>query len=204
MNERSEKQEEDQRKTHLESHEAERKITRKNKWNAADGFNVADLGSSTWLNATEIYWSANCFFSLSLFTDFHLPLICMRVAKCMIYVEPEWKIMTLPIDKKTHCGDENGLSVFSLLQFHSHLYFSSLVRSSSLATVFLTHRRDLGPVPPLSDWLFYTVLPPPPLHWHHCWRSVISCSNNRQLLCCSAELISRRRVCCQTTPPQWS
>lgn len=103
MNERSEKHREtegDQPKTHLESQEAERKITRKNKWNAADGFNVADLGSSAWLNATEIYWSANGFFFPSLFTDFHLPLICMRVAKCMIYVEPEWKIMTLLIDKK--------------------------------------------------------------------------------------------------------
>lgn len=164
MNEGSEKQretEEDQRKTHLESHEAERKITcKKNKWNAADGFNVADLGSSTWLNATEIYWSAKCFFFSSLFTDFHLPLICMRVAKCMIYVELEWKIMTLPIDKETHCGDENGLSVFfcssftpTFISLHSFVHLlSPPCFSHVVAILVLFHLCQID---------YFTQSPPP-------------------------------------------
>lgn len=171
MNERSEKHretEKDQPKTHLESREAERKITRKNKWNAADGFNVADLGSSTWLDATEIYWSANCFFFFpSLFTDFHLPLICMRVAKCMIYVEPEWKIMTLPIDKKRIAGMKMAFrSFFSASVSLPPLFLFTHSFIFSRRSVFFMRRRDLGPVPPLSDWLFYTVSPSHTPHPH--------------------------------------
>lgn len=83
-------------------------------------------------------------------------------------------------------------SVFFLLRFHSHLYFSSLICSSSLATVFFFHTS-------LRSWscstfvrltILHSVPPPHPLYWHHCWRSVISQSNNRQLLCYSVELVS--------------
>lgn len=168
MNERSAKQREteaDQRKTHLESHEAERKMTRKNEWNAADGFNVAGLGSSTWMNATEIYWSANCSppSPPSLFTDFHLPLICMRVAKCMIYVEPEWKMMTLLIDKKRIAGMKMAFQSFFCLSFTpTFISLHSFVRllsppcfSHVLAILVLFHLCQI-------DYFTQCVPPPPP------------------------------------------
>lgn len=191
MNERSEKHretEEDQPKTHLESHEAERKITRRNKWNAADGFNVADLGSSTWLNATEIYWSANCFFSpLYLLISICLWFVCVLQNAWFMWNQNEkwWPFWSI---KKTHCGDENGLSVFFLLRFHSHLYFSSLICTSSLVAVFFSHVVAILVLFHLCQIDYFTQCnPPTPLHWHHCWRGVISRSNNRQLLCYSVE-----------------
>lgn len=130
------------------------------------------------------------FFSPSLFTDFHLPLICMRVAKCMIYVEPEWKIMTLLIDKKRIAGMKMAFQSFFCFSFtptfislHSFVHLlSPPCFSHVVAILVLFHLCQIG--------YFAQCVPPPPLHWHHCWRRVISRSNNRQLLCYSVELIS--------------
>lgn len=199
MNERSEKHretEKDQPKTHLESREAERKITRKNKWNAADGFNVADLGSSTWLDATEIYWSANCFFFSPLYL---LISICLWFACVLQNAWFMWnrseKLWPFRSIKNALRGWKWPFGLFFLLRFHSHLYFSSLIRSSSsrAAVFFDTSPRSWS----CSTFVRLTILhsvplphPSPPLHWHHCWRSVIRRSNNWQLLCYSVELVS--------------